>query len=158
MILIVFNITIFIVMTFLSYMQSRPDPEAYKTAKNQLKSAYQNMKKQGIDVKKIQPKLEAAAKEYSRISAVRSATQKKYYERAIKAKEGWIALVHDYRHTNMRYRTDKKEPECFKIDLSRHADLVIPDALITLDMDCEEKKDEMTRIKTADAENVRSRA
>jgi TRAP-type C4-dicarboxylate transport system permease small subunit len=156
MILIVFNITIFVVMTFLSYMQSRPDPEAYKTAKNQLKSAYQNMKKQGIDVKKIQPRLEAAAKEYSRIAALRSATQKKYYESAIKAKEGWIALVYEYRHTNMRYRDNKEEPKCFIIDLSRHESLVIPDALIELDMDCDENRNGNDQIKTANTESARS--
>lgn len=158
MILIVFNITIFIVMTSFAYVQSRPDPEAYKTAKNQLKSAYQNMKKQGLDVKKVQPKLEAAAKEYSRISALRSATQKKYYERAVKAKEGWIAFVHDYRHTNMRYRDDKTEPKCFNIDLSKHESLNIPAALEKLDLDCEYMKDDIAQIKTPDVESARSQA
>jgi uncharacterized membrane protein YidH (DUF202 family) len=140
LILIVFNLAIFTVLTFLAYAQSRPDPDAFNTVKKQYKNAYDNLKKQGGDVYDILPQLAKAEEEYNKIRALRSVTHKKYCEMAEEEKRGWIALIHEYRHTNMRFRKSKQEPDCFKIEMAKLESLKIPESLTMLDWTCDEDR------------------
>ena len=150
MILIVFNVAIFIVLTFLAYAQSRPDPDAYNIVKEQYNNAYQNLKKQGGDVSGILPILARAEEEYNKLRALRSVRHKKYHEMAEVEKRGWIALIYEYRDANMRFRESKQEPKCFKIDLSTHASLAIPESLTKIDWNCDEDHVQIESDETAE--------
>ena len=151
MILIVFNIAIFVVLIFFAYAQSQKDPEGYRKAKREYLDAKKILEKEGGDVEAVAEKLANAKVRLERAYNNRVSTFKQFGSDAEGVKKTWIVSIRDYRHANMAAREKSTLPESFKADPKDF--IKISPVFDNLDWDCSETlhklgKNEMEFIKT----------
>jgi hypothetical protein len=120
LILIVFNLAIFFVLTFLSYAESRIDPESYRKAKDKCQKAIENLNKQEGDVKSLTPALKSAIERLARAQVRREAAFNKYVSMAEKERDSWVAYIRMYRHANVTARRKHFEIISFQTDPEQH--------------------------------------
>ena len=116
MILIGINLAIFVGLTFLSYSESRADPEGYRKAKRAFQEVEEDLRKEGGDVERIFMELEEAEARFNRAHSKREHTFERYKHRAEEERDTWVTYIREYRHGNMHSRKDKPLPESFKTD------------------------------------------
>jgi len=116
LILIGINLAIFVGLTFLSYSESRTDPEGYRKAKRALKEVEEDLRKEGGDVERIFKELERAEERFNRAYSKRKSMFERYQHRAEEERDTWVTYIREYRHGNMNARKDKTLPESFKTD------------------------------------------
>ncbi|BCB96563.1 hypothetical protein JZK55_14850 [Dissulfurispira thermophila] len=138
-VLIVFNLAIFTIMTFLSYKEARTDPEVYSKAKREYEEAMKSLKKEGGDVERVAKKLEEAIENFNKAYSEREHTFDRYKHKAEEERDKWVTLIRAYRHANMCARKDRTLPESFKVDPETL--IKIPEALEKLDRDCSHKEE-----------------
>ncbi len=140
LILIVFNLAIFFIMTFLSYLEARKNPEDYRKAKKAYHEALKNLKERGEDVEKIAEELAEAEEKFNNAHSKRESGFEGYSHLAEAERDSWVSYIRTYRHGNMSARKEKALPESFKVDPETL--IKIPDALMNLDWECPGDKEE----------------
>jgi len=140
LVLIVFNLVIFTGLTYLSYTESRTDPEGYRIAKKAYKDASGAVEKECTDEKMVAEELASVRERFNRAHAARESTFEEYQYMAHKERDAWVTYIRTYRYANINARKDNTLPESFKIDPETL--IKIPAAFDSLDWDCpgEEKE------------------
>jgi len=141
LILIVFNLAIFFIMTFLSYLEARKNPEDYRKAKKAYHKALTYFKEKDAYVKSVAKDLAAAEERFNNAHSKRESTFEKYKHLAEAERDRWVSYIRTYRHGNMTARKEKNLPESFRVDPETL--IKIPDALINLDWGCPDEKEEI---------------
>jgi hypothetical protein len=133
-ILIVFNLAIFVVLTYLSYLESRADPEGYRKACRAYKGAKEALRKEGGDVDRVAGELAKAEDRLNKAVSARELTFGRYTQKAEIERDVGVSYIRNYRHANMEARKDRTLPESFRVDPETL--VAIPSILHDIDWDC----------------------
>jgi hypothetical protein len=133
-ILIAFNMAIFIILTFLSYVEARKDPEEYRKARRTYQEAEATLKKEGGDVERVGKELAEAEERFINAHTARESAFEKYQFAAQEERDKAARYIRTYRQANLNARKDKGRPESFTVDPETL--IKIPEVLETLDWSC----------------------
>lgn len=133
-ILIVFNLTIFIALTCLAYMHARTRPDAYGKANNNYEKACADLRKEGGEVESVAKRLVTAEERYNNAQTKRDAIYKQHRDMAQDIIDRWISYVIVYRHANINARDKKENIRSFLIDPATCVHM--PNNLADIDWHC----------------------
>ncbi len=139
LILIAFNLAIFVVLTYLSYAEARKNPEDYRKAAKAYEEALKTVKEKGEDVEEVAEELVEIEERFNRAHSAREHTFEGHKHKAEGERDSWVSYIRTYRHANMSVRKDKTLPESFKIDPETL--IKIPDVFENLDWSCPDDKE-----------------
>jgi len=134
LILILFNLAIFVILTFLSYSQARREPEAYRRARDKYNNLLKASTTEQADVKTLDPVMRKAVERLSKAEARRISLFKEYQSAVEKERNSWISYIRTYRHANETARINAVEIVSFHA--SPEDTIPIPPKLKELHWEC----------------------
>jgi len=129
-----FNFIFFFVATWLAYLITHKNPEAFASAKKQYEEAKQKLGQEKSELQQITEKLALVRKNFDRNHISRTREFAGFQERAERIVKNIMTHVSIYRDNNIQARgKGSKKPPCF--DTEPEDKIVVPPSLV--DLDCE---------------------
>ena len=133
-ILILLNLGIFVVLTYLSYTEARGNPEEYRKVRKAYEEASMAVKRESGDMERVAEDLSEAKDGFNEAHSARKHTFEGYKHQAEGERDGWASYIRTYRHANKSVRKNKTEPDSFNVDPETF--IKIPPVFETLDWSC----------------------